>query len=109
MDLTSTIPREMALDRYQQHTKVCPDTQGFLKKSKMIQKGSLVSILVSVAGLLVTKNSLWKSVSLFVGVSSSIMYMLMKKFAKEFYFKYTSDYRDRDMDKIPSVWVDKEL
>lgn len=109
MDLTSTITREVALDRYQQHTKVCPDTQGFLKKSKMIQKGSLVSMVVSIAGVLVAKNALWKRVSAFVGVSSSIVYMLMKKCAKEFYFKYTNEFRDRDMDKIPSVYVDKEL
>ena len=109
MDLSAVLTREYALDRYEQHTKKCADSQGFLKKCKIIQKSTLVSMILSITGLLLTKNLIWKRLSLFVGISSSLIFMLMKKLVREFYFKYTSDYRDRDLNKIPNVWIDKEL
>jgi hypothetical protein len=38
---------------------------------------------------------------------SSLASWLARKLKREHYFKYTEAYREKDVNKIPSVWMDK--
>jgi hypothetical protein len=39
-------------------------------------------------------------------LSSAISY-LASKTIREYYYKYTDDYRRKDLSKIPTLWLDK--
>jgi hypothetical protein len=42
-----------------------------------------------------------------LGISSLVSW-LASKLKREHYFKYTAAYREKDVNKIPSVWMDKK-
>jgi len=138
--------REVVLDRFKQHTAICPESMSCVKNCRLIQKLSkftfVLSILNKVLGLGGTSTTtitstthaaaaminLSKSSTILNGlvsfakntlsyfnnpkslitiwIISAMSYYVAKKIEKEFYFKYTNEYRNRDLAKIPSVWED---
>ena len=125
--------REEVLDRYSQHTSICKDSMEFVKKCQTIRKyvksialfPVFVKFMTSVmlnntpsAPIGFSKSSLFvsslskvncimrPSLILTAWTLSAITLYLTKKLEKQFKFKYTGEYRDKDMGKIPSVWMD---
>jgi hypothetical protein len=121
LNLQDTPPREIVLDREQQHLKICPDSQQVVKNCKRTKN---VSAAVS---LILGATKLW--LSFWVPKSSAIVnqfhkwvtsnrlrwamglcgiaFLLAQKIQREFYFKYTEALRDRDLKNIPKLWLDK--
>jgi len=115
--------RRMTLDRNIQHTSICRDSQGAVRNCKRIQRTSKVVSLVLVAikawAIMVLDatggtsmfasrlNRLLKPALLgwTIGLST-IASWLSKKVRREFDFKYTEDYRDKDLETIPKIWLD---
>ena len=130
------LPRREVLDRYKQHTSICKDSSDAVRKSKTLrQVTKLVALFPFVMKILLlttsatttmtspvlgtsSGNSLVKFVlqrlkfftkassMLFIWTMSAMAIFFTNKFEKEFEFKYTNEYRDNDMDKIPTVWMD---
>ena len=121
-----SLTRRESLDRYTQHTAICNDSLGLLKKCQLLQKCAkviaFIPILIRLAtfgldsatykksfmnSLLFKLNNSLTPISLFSiwGLSLASSY-IVAKIQKQFEFKYTEDYRNKDMDKIPSVWMD---
>ena len=110
------LTRQKVLDRYEQHTKICPDSQGLVKKCKVIQYacGNLRWLPLILKVLLLNdtqpqflKTCLVKANVAFWFISLSIIRRLAFKLEREFYFKYSVDYRERDMARVPKVWADQ--
>jgi len=121
LNLIDTPPREIVLDREQQHLKICPDSQQVVKNCKITKHLSVaVSLILGVTKLWlsfwvpkssvlvnhfhkwVTPNRLGWTVGL-----CGIAFWLAQKIQREFYFKYTEALRDRDLKNIPKLWLDK--
>lgn len=112
--------RRETLDRELQHTRICPDSQGVVKKCHRVQIASAAAFLA----LLVLKT--WSVLALasngeFLGRVATVLkpsvmwkaltasfttWWLAGKLRREFYFKYTEELRDRDLKHIPKVWLD---
>ena len=123
--------REQILDRASQHLAICPDAQDVVKNChKLKQASKAISILtvgtklVSMWLMLPKYSSYWASrriiiphasrlfflkpmwVAAVVALSSAVSY-LASKLIREYYYKYTDDYRRKDLSKIPTLWMDK--
>ncbi len=118
--LTKDPVRRETLDRELQHTRICPDSQGFVKNCRRIQLSSAalfltLSVLKMWSVLTLASNGefvrrvaaalkpavMWKGL-----VASCVSWWLAGKLRREFYFKYTEELRDRDLKHIPKVWLD---
>jgi hypothetical protein len=125
-------PREVVLDRYQQHTAICPDSTSFLnnchKVRQLFQFLTVLPILIPLlllptmrtAAITTTVNSrsnlllcaiqtfYTKSPGLPIAISlaSALISHVAKKLTREFYFKYDSSFRNKDLDKIPRLKPD---
>lgn len=125
-------PREVVLDRYQQHTVICPDSTTFLnnchKVRQLFQYLAILPILIpllllptirtatitttvySSSNLLLCaiQRIYTKSPGLPIAISlvSALISHVAKKLTREFYFKYDSSFRNRDLDKIPKLKPD---
>jgi len=121
-----TPSREVVLDRKTQHLDICPDSQDVVRNCKKARKaGTIISaatLLAKVALSIIVKsdggssmmpivkrlNAILKPslVAWAVGFSSLIS-LLASKIHREYFFKYTEDYRRKDMTKIPkNIWLD---
>jgi len=114
-----TPSREFSLDRYEQHTKVCPDSLQAVKKCEKIQSvAKIFSVLVLAAKAIVStysEPSKWiarintalapKVLAQFLGLAA-IASVLANKLRRAFYYNYPSRRRDADLEKIPSLWSD---
>ena len=119
--------REVVLDRKTQTLDLCKDSQKTVRLCKRLQKASrwLLTTL-SVVKLLSLQPSLSSSTSpgqrvlrllkpilkisplLAMGSFLCIVSYLAKRLENEFYYKYTDEFRKRDMKKIPKeIWVDR--
>jgi phenylpropionate dioxygenase-like ring-hydroxylating dioxygenase large terminal subunit len=123
--LRQTPSREVILDRHNQHTRICPDSQMVVRNCNRMQR------TCAVASLFVTVVKAWAMLMLAtatvgspswvgrlnaivkpavvgwtLGVSA-IASWLATKLRREFSFKYTNAYHNKDIDNIPSVWLDK--
>lgn len=105
----STVPsREVVLDRKSQQTDICKDTQGTLKNVQRISKISKIAGFTALFVKALGKFNSYPKLATTLGLCFLTSW-LSGKMEKEFYFKYTDDYRKRDLSKIPDkVWIDKE-
>ena len=117
MALDAIPVRRHVLDRETQHLDICPDSQGFVRNCQRIKQGaSLVAVgsiavklwanlVVSAARVdrFLTPNKLVMTLLL-----ASLVRFAVSRLIKEFYFKYTEAYRDRDLTNIPKIWRDIE-
>lgn len=119
---TSNMPtptREFSLDRYEQHTKVCPDSLQVVKNCEKIQSvAKICTVLVLAAKAIVStysEPSKWiaridavlapKVIAQFLGLAATASF-LANKVRCAFYYNYPARRRDADLEKIPSLWSD---
>jgi hypothetical protein len=110
------------LDRENQHLRICPDSQAVVRNCNIIQRAS---ITVSLAVALLKG---WSLIAISCGTSGAFLdrvaaalkpaimrrtigialvaWWLAGKVRREFYFKYTEEFRDRDLKNIPKIWVE---
>ena len=94
-------PRETTLDRYAQHTQVCPDSRGAVRNAKALRLVSWAAAAWRVARL--------GSVASPTALGLAALGYAAHAFVGEFSFKYVSTKRDRDLRKIPKVFADERL
>ena len=125
-------PRDIVLDRYRQHTMICPDSMTFLnychKVRQLFLYVALVPILIPLLLLptmltasntttINTRISLllsaiqrvyikYPGLPIAISLTSALISHLAKKLSREFVFKYDSSFRNRDLDKIPKLKPD---
>jgi hypothetical protein len=131
--LRQTPRREFTLDRERQHLQICPDSQDTVRNCVYIQRTAIAATLAAIIGSTVSfllANPLASTVvaatqplssrqMLFrlaqqspltmriLAITSSIAWFAARKVRREFYYKYTEKFRDRDLKNIPNVWLDR--
>jgi phenylpropionate dioxygenase-like ring-hydroxylating dioxygenase large terminal subunit len=120
---TQAKTREQVLDRASQHLNICPDAQDVVKNCHKLVKGantiSILAVATKLAAIWLAPEYSWASrihtglfllkpkwVAVVVALSSAVSY-LASKIIREYYYKYTDDYRRKDLSKIPTLWLDK--
>lgn len=107
-----TPPRKVVLDRKSQQLDISKDSQDVVKNCQKVSKYSKLLAVASIAVKFVNKapkaltspTATIASLGLCFLVSS-----LAQKIEREYYYKYTDDYRRKDLAKIPKkIWIDKE-
>jgi phenylpropionate dioxygenase-like ring-hydroxylating dioxygenase large terminal subunit len=109
--------RESTLDRRIQHLAICPGSQRVVRNcERVVSVAKVLSVAVAALKLLVMSSTqrtvLNRLLSptrmgLVWGMTSFAGWMA-SKIRREFFFKYTSDLRDADLESIPQkVWLDK--
>lgn len=130
--LRQTPTRECTLDRERQHLRICPDSQDAVRNCLYIQRTAFVTTLAAILGsaasfllanpvasTVVAATQPVSSKQFIFGVAqqspvmmrivaimSSMAWFAARKIRREFYYKYTEKYRDRDLKNIPNVWLD---
>jgi hypothetical protein len=114
---TSVNPRrEVTLDRQVQHLNICPDSQGVAKNcDRVIKMAKFVSLAVAaVKAVAVSRGAATVGKFLSTPRLGAVFAMslfanwLATKMRREFFFKYTEDFRDRDLAKTSkNIWLDK--
>jgi hypothetical protein len=111
-----TPSRQVVLDRKSQHLDICPDAQDVVRNCRRVIRVTNAYSLVLVAAKLLTTtyklqrwNALLKpsvlAASLLV---SSLTSWVARRIKKEYFFKYTEEFRRQDMSNIPKqIWLDK--
>lgn len=111
--------REFVLDRKSQVLDITKDARGVVRNCKRTKKTSLVlSIALMVGKALALSaarptgllNSVLLKTSVLISTLTglSLVSLLAEKLEREYYFKYTDDYRRADLKKIPErIWLDK--
>lgn len=112
-----TPPREFTLDRYEQHTKVCPDSLACVAKCDMIRRASQVCSALVIATKLIVASSTTpadlmtkinqnlghRTMAVILGILAVTSH-LAAKLKNAFYFAYPEAKRDRDLKKIPTLY-----
>jgi hypothetical protein len=108
----ATPPRELVLDRKRQQLEICKDSQGVVKNCQTISKYSKLVGIATVAAKVLGKTPKIISSPTRMAVTLGLCYLISlmaKKLEREYYFKYTDDYRKKDLNKIPEkMWLDKD-
>ena len=112
-----TPSREFVLDRKSQHLGISPSAQDVVRNCETIMKRSKVFTIALVAAKLLGKywgkaqvlNAVLKPwVLLIAGGLAAAASFVANKVKAEYFFKYTDEFRRKDMSKIPkSIWSDK--
>ena len=115
--LLQTPSREVVLDRKTQNLDICKDSRGVVRNCYRTKKATrIISIVLALgkfASLGPKPSGLLKSfmkpsslVSMFAALF--LVSSLANRLEKEYYFKYTDDFRRKDLKKIPTkIWIDK--
>jgi len=117
--------REQILDRWAQHTALCPDSQGAVAKAGVALTAACALFVVSIFALglravQAAAASQHASLSPLGAVTAAIsnapgwavlavVAALAAKLRAEFFFKYTETLRDRDLRKISNVYPDTAI
>ena len=115
--LLQTPSREVVLDRKTQNLDICKDSRGVVRNCYRTKKATRIISIVLALGKFVSlgpkPSGLLKSfmkpsslVSMFAALF--LVSSLANRLEKEYYFKYTDDFRRKDLKKIPTkIWIDK--
>ena len=113
-------PRSVVLDREVQHLNICPDSQGVVRKCRKVEDWSRRVLLLTVVAKVwttIVARGLWASrVDQFLSPTaltctilvSSLVNQMAKRLRREYFFKYTPEYRDRDLSNISKMWRDRD-
>ena len=105
-------PREYVLDRKAQNLDICKDSRDSLANVQKLNKISKTVAIVLLAVKLFGKTPKTIASPTWFASTLGICYLtayLTNKMERQFFFKYTEDYRKRDLRTIPKkVWIDKE-
>jgi len=120
ISMEATPSRELTLDRYEQHTRICPDSMECVAKCSKIRKASKILSALAVATKLIVATStnptelmarindvlVGKTMAIILGVLAATSH-LATKLKNAFYFAYPEARRDKDLQKIPFLWGDE--
>lgn len=116
-----TPSRVVVLDRKTQHLDVCPDSQDAVRNCERIRTAGWVLSVGTVLAKVLCRTALsglWIAgrvdvvlkpwvVAWTVGLSSLVI-GIASKIRREYFFKYTDNYRRGDLRKIPkAIWLDR--
>ena len=126
--LTLSKTREEVLDRYNQHTRICKESMDVVRNCQQlrliskclaflpvikqtlafgIQSVSVEGVSTLMSAILTTmKKPLRPYLVISVWAVAAITNFFSKKVEREFKFKYTDEFRENDMKKIPGLWMD---
>lgn len=116
--------RPVVLDRWSQHTAICPTSQDVVRNATLLFRaavsvfsvaafatGAALScavrsaapgeLLLAVAGCMQTEKA-WLAAAAVSGALAA----LCRRLVSEFSFRYTEDHRDKDLRGIPNVYPD---
>jgi phenylpropionate dioxygenase-like ring-hydroxylating dioxygenase large terminal subunit len=114
-----TPSRSVVLDRKKQHLDICPDSQDAAKNADRVRKMGIF-VVITILGSRLSMKSIGKValaqrldtflspgvVAVTTGLSLLVSF-LAHKMHREYFFKYTEEYRRKDMSKIPmNIWKD---
>jgi len=100
-------PREVVLDRALQHLNICPDSQATVRNCQRLQIAANVLAFGWVAAAFVLKKEKLRTVSFWVApILSLAVGWAAQQIRKQFYYNHTTKDRDRDLEKIPKMWLD---
>ena len=102
-------PRETTLDRYAQHTQVCPDSRGAVRNAKALRLVSWAAAATVAAGRVARLGSVARAAASPAALGLAALGYAAHAFVGEFAFKYGSAKRDRDLRGIPKVYADERL
>jgi hypothetical protein len=114
---SETPDRSVVLDRKRQFLDLVPDARDVVRNCEYIMRTTnILSVMVVLAKVLTMSWSraraydrVLKPTALMTVLGiSSLASWLASKLKREHYFKYTAAYREKDVNKIPSVWMDKK-
>eukprot|EP00468_Gymnochlora_sp_CCMP2014_P003494 CAMPEP_0167748314 /NCGR_PEP_ID=MMETSP0110_2-20121227/4771_1 /TAXON_ID=629695 /ORGANISM="Gymnochlora sp., Strain CCMP2014" /LENGTH=482 /DNA_ID=CAMNT_0007633319 /DNA_START=108 /DNA_END=1556 /DNA_ORIENTATION=- len=100
-------PRTKVLDRYEQHTKICPDSMNFVAR---LQKFSKTMKLASFALIFATLGFENITTKISLGLWAITFYSMKwaaDSLRAEFYFKHTEERRDVELERIDKVFTPK--
>lgn len=113
-----TPSREYVLDRKTQVLDISPQAQDTVENcEKIIRRSRNFSIILLLAKVAATSFPKLQRLDRFLQPSTMVVPLGVAAFAswmaekvrREYYFKYTEKYRQRDLKKIPEqIWLDKE-
>ena len=114
---SETPDRSVVLDRKRQFLDLVPDARDVVRNCECIMRTTnILSVMVVLAKVLTMSWSRARAydrvlkptaLTAVLGISSLVSW-LASKLKREHYFKYTAAYREKDVNKIPSVWMDKK-
>ncbi|GMI46054.1 hypothetical protein TrCOL_g13597 [Triparma columacea] len=100
--------RSTTLDRYSQHTQICPDSRGAVRNAKALRFVAWAAAATVAAGRVARLGSVARAVSP-AALGLAALGYAAHAFVGEFSFKYVSAKRDRDLRGIPKVFADERL
>ena len=112
-------PRSIVLDREEQHLSICPDSQGVVRNCRKVERWSrrfLFSTVAAKVWATIVARGLWATrvdqvlsptFLICTILVSSLVHQMAQRLRREYFFKYTPEFRDRDLSNIPKVWRDK--
>jgi phenylpropionate dioxygenase-like ring-hydroxylating dioxygenase large terminal subunit len=116
-ELLQTPSREVVLDRKTQNLDICKDSRGVVRNCYRTKRATRIISIVLALGKFASLGSKPSGLLKFFMKNSSLVSMfaalflvssLANRLEKEYYFKYTDDFRRRDLKKIPTkIWIDK--
>lgn len=101
-------PRHVVLDRYAQHTSICPDSRA---ASDRLKAGRNMACILALAGLSYASGcsrSLLKG-ALAASFGLALFGLAAHLLEKQFHFCYDERKRNADLAKIPTVFADDRL
>lgn len=102
-------PRATTLDRYAQHTQVCPDSCGAVRNANALRFAAWAAAATVAAGRVARLNSVIRAAASPAALALAAVGYAAHAFVGEFSFKYVSAKRDRDLRGIPKVFADERL
>ena len=114
-------PREVTLDRFAQHTAICPDSQGALRNARRIAAAAALAAValfakpaVAIAAAVAASGSgavLGTALEHAGWLAAAAAAVGIARFAqwltRQFYFVYTEKDRDEHLAKIPKIMPDE--
>lgn len=102
-------PRATTLDRYAQHTQVCPDSRGAVRNARALRFVAWAAAATVATGRVARLNSAIRAAASPAALALAAVGYAAHAFVGEFSFKYVSAKRDRDLRGIPKVFADEQL
>ncbi|GMI12619.1 hypothetical protein TrRE_jg4521 [Triparma retinervis] len=101
--------RSTTLDRYSQHTQICPDSRGAVRNAKALRFVAWAAAATIAVGRVARLGSVARAAVSPAALGLAALGYSAHAFVGEFSFKYVSAKRDRDLRGIPKVFADERL
>lgn len=107
MFLNGVPPRSVVLDRWAQHTSICPDSQDVVRRSRRVGR---VTWVAAAMGLLLSRSgSAAKAPLAAAALMLGALGIAARRLLQEFHYIYDERRRNFDLIKIPAKFADELL